>query len=95
MAETKAPKKKAAPKVKSQDKKSCKMQNCKRPYRAKGLCNVHYKKWRRGETEVKARYKTCKNEGCRKPMNRMGMCAEHYEAFVQSRKGTATAAAQA
>lgn len=92
MAEKKAPKK-AAPKKESQDKKTCKMKDCKRPYRAKGYCNVHYRKWRRGDMEgVVARYKTCKNESCRKPMKAMGMCAEHFEAYMQSRKGTATAA---
>jgi hypothetical protein len=72
----------------------CKIQNCKRPYRAKGYCTVHYKKWRRGEYGS-ARYKTCKNEGCRKPMKRFGMCAEHGEAWMASRKGTASAAAPA
>ena len=72
--------------------KKCKVENCKRPYRAKGYCTVHYKKWRTGEYG-KTRYKTCKNEGCRKPMKRFGMCAEHYEAWMASRKGTATAAA--
>ena len=24
---------------------ACKIEKCKRPYRAKGYCNVHYKKW--------------------------------------------------
>ena len=42
----------------------CKVEGCKRTYRAKGYCNVHYKKWRRGELEAKPRYKTCCEENC-------------------------------
>ncbi len=91
MAEKTAAKKPAKQKKSG---KPCKVQNCKRPYRAKGYCNVHYKKWRHGEFGL-ARYKTCKNESCRKPMKRMGMCAEHFEAYMQSRKGTASVAAPA
>jgi hypothetical protein len=65
--------------------KKCKIKDCKRPYRAKGYCNVHYKKWRQGDLG-KTRYKTCGNEGCRKPLHRFGMCAEHYEAWMKSKK---------
>lgn len=32
----------------SREEKRCKIEGCKRPYRAKGYCNVHYKQWRRG-----------------------------------------------
>ncbi len=28
--------------------KHCKVEGCKRPYRAKGYCNVHYRQWRKG-----------------------------------------------
>lgn len=69
----------------SESTHSCKIKDCKRPYRAKGYCNVHYKKWRQGEYG-KARYKTCGNEGCRKPLHRFGMCAEHFEAWTKSRQ---------
>jgi hypothetical protein len=48
MAEKQKPKKwKRA--AKSGGKKSCKVENCKRPYRAKGYCWFHYAKWRRGD----------------------------------------------
>ena len=59
--------------------KKCKLENCKRPYRAKDYCNVHYKKWRQGELKH-SRYKTCGNEACRKPMKAKGLCADHYQA---------------
>ncbi len=69
--------------------RSCKIEGCKRPYRAKGYCNVHYRKWRRGELP-KPRYKTC-NQGskkrkkgekkeCLKPVFKRGLCEEHYNA---------------
>lgn len=32
----------------SRKEKRCKIPGCKRPYRAKGYCNVHYKQWRKG-----------------------------------------------
>ena len=33
----------------SRTEKRCRIEGCKRPYRAKGYCNVHYTKWRKGE----------------------------------------------
>jgi hypothetical protein len=59
-----------------QDKK-CQTEGCKRPYRAKGYCNVHYRLWRHGELP-KGRYKICTKEGCRKPRTFPGsLCEEH------------------
>jgi len=56
----------------------CTIEGCKRPYRAKGYCVVHYSMWRRGEMEGhKARYKTCTKEGCKKPRALGSLCAEH------------------
>jgi len=72
--------------------KQCKVEKCKRPYRAKGYCSVHYKKWRNGEFGL-ARYKTCKTEGCHKPMGKGGLCAEHFEALMKSRQKTASVTA--
>jgi len=56
----------------------CTVEGCKRPYRAKGYCNVHYKRWRTGGVEGhKARYKICGKEACRKPVFIHGLCEEH------------------
>lgn len=56
----------------------CTIENCKRPYRAKGYCISHYKAWRRGEMDShRARYKICTKEACRKPRAVAGLCAEH------------------
>ncbi len=65
----------------------CKIEGCKRPYRAKGYCTVHYQKWRRGELEAKPRYKTCNEENCNKPLYRKGYCEQHYSAWSVSKKG--------
>jgi hypothetical protein len=76
--EKKAIKKTDKPAEGTAEAKPCGIKDCKRPYRAKGLCVTHYKLWRRGELEGhKARYKTCSKEGCRKPRALGGLCAEH------------------
>lgn len=78
--ESKKPKKHAASKAAKPT--SCKIKSCKRDYRAKGYCRVHYKKWRQGEYGV-ARYKTCSEFECRKSMarNRHGYCEDHYQNY--------------
>jgi len=69
--------------------RQCKIDGCKRPYRAKGYCRTHYQDWRRGELR-KPRYKTC-NQGvnklkhgekkeCLKRIFRAGLCEAHYQA---------------
>lgn len=72
----------------NRETKKCKAEGCKRAYRAKGYCNIHFRKWRRGEMPVKTRYKICCEEACRKPLFQFGMCEEHYGAWVASKKGT-------
>jgi hypothetical protein len=60
----------------SREAKRCRIAKCKRPYRAKGYCNVHYRQWRHGR-HPKPRYKICTKEGCRKPRAKGGLCEEH------------------
>lgn len=74
--------------TKKEVKKCCSVKECKRPYRAKGYCNVHYKKWRRGELEAKPRYRLCREENCRKETFKGGLCEPHYSAWSASKKGT-------
>lgn len=69
----------------------CQVEGCKRPYRAKGYCEWHFKKWRRGEMPKKTHYKLCVEENCRKPRGRWGLCADHFAAL----KGTPAPAAAA
>jgi hypothetical protein len=62
----------------SRAERKCSVEGCKRPYRAKTYCVVHYQAWRRGEIEAhKARYKLCAKEACKKPAGRWGFCDEH------------------
>ncbi len=62
------------------DEKRCSVKGCKRPYRARGYCVTHFKKWRRGEMPH-PRYKICSREACRKPATaRWGLCEEHFKA---------------
>lgn len=84
---------------KKEVEKACKVKDCKRPYRSKGYCAIHFKKWRRGELEgaKKGRYRICSEENCKKPTFKKGYCEQHYSAWSASKKGTpaseATAAA--
>lgn len=57
-------------------KKPCTVAGCKRPYRAKGYCFFHYKKWRQGELPH-SRYRTCSKENCRKKASKQGLCEQH------------------
>lgn len=80
----------------SETEESCKIKSCKREYRAKGYCKVHYKKWRQGEYGL-ARYKTCQSNECRKPMvlNRHGYCEEHFQSlYVKGEKPVAAPVAE-
>jgi hypothetical protein len=60
----------------AREPRRCRIAKCKRPYRAKGYCNVHYREWRHGK-HPKGRYKTCTKEGCRKPRAKGSLCEEH------------------
>lgn len=74
--------------------KRCGVEGCKRPYRAKGYCNVHFRKWRKGELEARPRYRTCGEENCRKPFFKAGMCEQHYGAWLASKKGEGAVSAE-
>ena len=73
-----APKKTTAPAAKAAtDGPTCKVDKCKQPVRAKGLCRKHFLGWRRGKVGKKHHYKICSKEGCRKPAVFNGRCDEH------------------
>jgi hypothetical protein len=57
---------------------------CKRPYRAKGYCRVHYRKWRQGEFG-KTRYKPCRFEGCRRRRFQGAYCEDHFKSEVMKK----------
>lgn len=61
---------------------NCQVEGCKRPYRAKGYCQIHFRKWRRGGLPKKPRYKTCGEENCYKPLYRFGWCQSHFDTHM-------------
>jgi len=75
--------------------RSCKVEGCKRPYRAKGYCNIHFRKWRRGEMPKKPYYRICSTENCRAETFKGGMCKQHYEAWIASKHPQEAAAPEA
>src|SRR5258708_33555735 len=72
---------------------ACSVANCKRPYRAKGYCFFHYKKWRQAELPH-SRYRTCSKPECRKRVFKGGLCEQHL-AEKKLGKGAAAPAAAA
>jgi hypothetical protein len=81
--------------------KKCKVEGCKRPYRAKGYCVTHYSKWRRGEIAKEpgkhsgVRFRWCFHEECKKREYMRGLCEEHYNAKFGNKKKTAEAVPEA
>ena len=71
------------------NKGTCKSDNCGKDVRAKGYCDRHYRKWRKGLL-AKPRRKSCNADGCHKPQGNRGLCPEHFaKEFI---KATAEAA---
>ena len=77
MAETNTQKKTTWRAPRGAEGAKCSVDGCKRPYRAKGYCFFHFKKWRQGELPH-SRYKICSKAECRKPMMKAGLCETHY-----------------
>src|SRR5262249_14982374 len=65
-------------KAKGGGQKACAVAECKRPYRAKGFCFFHYKKWRHGELPH-SRYRVCSKPECRTKVARGGLCQKHSD----------------
>lgn len=53
--------------------RTCAVEGCDRPYRAKGLCKKHY---------YELRPEKCTVEGCRRPLRARGCCMTHYRALA-------------
>ena len=69
--------------------KTCGVGACKRPYRAKGYCFFHYKKWRQGDLPH-SRYRTCSKADCKAKVLKGGLCEKHY-AETYKKEGAAAA----
>ncbi len=97
MAETKAAKAHKGSKAKKWKraargggKVACKVQGCKRPYRAKGYCFFHYGQWRAGDLP-KARYDSCIAEKCTKKQFKAGLCQTHYNESIGKKEAAPAA----
>ncbi|MDP3936569.1 MAG: hypothetical protein Q8R92_00350 [Deltaproteobacteria bacterium] len=77
----------------TQVEKRCRIEGCKRPYRAKSYCNVHYREWRQGKYG-KARFKICSKEECLGKRDAMGLCETHLNEW-RSARGKGSEAAEA
>ncbi len=77
--------------AKAGGKKACTVAECKRPYRAKGYCFFHFKKWRQGDLPH-TRYRVCSKPECRLKTARGGLCEKHYD---ETYKAAPVAAADA
>src|SRR6202022_3141298 len=64
--------------AKAGGKKACTMAECKRPYRAKGYCFFHFKKWRQGDLPH-TRYRVCSKPECRPRTGRGGRGEKNYD----------------
>ena len=72
------------------NKGTCKAENCAGDVRAKGYCDRHYRKWRKG-LMPKPRHRTCNQAGCNKARARNGLCLDHF-ASTRAKKGEAASA---
>ena len=72
-------------------KGNCKAEGCETEVRAKGYCDRHYRKWRKG-LMPKPRHRTCNQAGCTKARARQGLCVDHF-ASSRAKKDEAGAAA--
>jgi hypothetical protein len=76
------------------NKGTCKAQGCEKGTRAKGYCDRHYRKWRKG-VMGKARHRTCNEKGCHKARHRKGLCPDHFAQKFSKSKAQPAAAAPA
>jgi hypothetical protein len=59
------------------NKGNCKADSCDKEVRAKGYCDGHYRKWRKGKMG-KPRHTSCHEENCGKARSRRGYCVDHF-----------------
>lgn len=63
----------------------CTVENCGKPYAAKGYCFMHYLRVKRhGSTDKPIKIKnskTCKIDGCDTPHRVLGYCTKHHARF--------------
>ena len=68
----------------------CSVDGCDKPHKARGWCNSHYGRFKRGvEVGVSLRQRDrnkpscCIEEGCDSPVKAKGLCHKHYQALLR------------
>lgn len=66
----------------------CKKDNCNKPIKARGLCEKHYREWRKANPErifewAINRNKKCSVVSCSNAASYIGYCKKHYAAFMR------------
>ena len=63
----------------------CSIEDCERPVRARGWCNLHYRRWERTGDPTKILRPVvagpCSIDGCNSPMRSKGWCENHYQCW--------------
>ena len=54
-------------------KPTCSIEGCERKYKARGYCNLHYRRW------LKKNNPPCAIDGCSTPRLARGWCVTHYQ----------------
>lgn len=75
-------------------KGTCKADSCDKDVRAKGYCDRHYRKWRKG-VMGKPRHRSCNEKDCGKAQHRRGLCEAHYAKQFTKKVAEPAAAAAA
>ncbi len=66
-------------------KTECKIGNCQRPVHARGMCIVHYSRWRKAEKKANPQqFRKCLK--CNLPVEAKGLCRRHYREIYKEKK---------
>lgn len=73
--------------------RTCKVDDCERTARQRGICATHYRRWRETgvvggpiEPRTKNAGLTCKTEVCGRPAKERGWCMQHYQRWHRGRE---------
>lgn len=63
--------------------RTCSVEDCERPYRARGWCSKHYQQWRVTATAQSDNPDTCAVSNCERLTWARGWCNAHYRRWIQ------------
>lgn len=64
--------------------RTCSVEGCERPRKARGCCHMHWKRWRSGAdmnmpVQVRDKNRVCSIQDCNLPYDSSGYCSSHYQ----------------